>query len=103
MQQALAVKQQYPTMRALKTGTYETVHEPENIDLTDADASVPSVSVPGSQIKHKTGKEGSEQKPQRTKLIKLLKKSFTPETLVKEILQMRILMPVEQILSMKEM
>ena len=64
---------------------------------------MPSVSVPGSQTKHRTGKEGSEQKPQRTKLAKLLKESFTPETLAEEILQMKISVPVGQILSMKEM
>jgi hypothetical protein len=73
-------------MRVLKTGTYEIVHEPENINLTDADTSMLSVSVPGSQTKHKTGKEGSEQKPQRIKLAKLLKESFTLKTLAKKIL-----------------
>jgi hypothetical protein len=86
IQQAFIVKQQYPTMRALRTGTYKTVYEPEDIDLTDADVSMPNVSVPGSQTKHKTGKEESEQKPQQTKLVKLLKKSFTSKTLVKKIL-----------------
>jgi hypothetical protein len=95
MQQALTVKQQYSTMRALRTGTYETVHEPKDIDFTDADVSISSVSVPGSQTKHRTGKEESEQKPQRIKLAKLLKESFTFKILAKEILQMRISMSVK--------
>jgi hypothetical protein len=86
MQQTLIVKQQYSTMRALRTGTYETVHEPEDINLIDADASIFSVSIPRSQTKHRTGKEKSEQKPQRTKLAKLLKKFFTFKTLAKKIL-----------------
>jgi hypothetical protein len=86
IQQTFVIKQQYSTMRALRTGTYETVYKPEDIDLTDTDASMSSVSVPGSQTKHRTGKEENEQKPQRIKLVKLLKEFFTSKTLTKEIL-----------------
>jgi hypothetical protein len=35
-------------MRALKTETYETVHESKDINFTDADTSISSVSIPRS-------------------------------------------------------
>jgi hypothetical protein len=47
-------------MRALKTGTYETVYKSKNINFTDTDIFISSVSISESQTKHRTGKEKSE-------------------------------------------
>jgi hypothetical protein len=53
----------------------------------------------------KTTKQGksAELKAERTKLSKVLKESFRPETLAGEILEQRVPVPIGQLLAMKEL
>ena len=103
LQQAAAKEQQYPVMRAPRTGTYEIVQEPEDVEISDAPAAASGIPEVGEEIVVGTGGKRTEPKQPRTKLAKLLKESFEPEGLTKEILQMKVPVPVGQLLSTKEM
>ena len=59
MQQALEAEQQYPTMRAPRTGTYETVRESEDIELQDINILAPKIYKRGTQAKSVAGRKGN--------------------------------------------
>jgi hypothetical protein len=102
LQQAIAKEQQYPVMRAPRTGTYETAQGQNDMDVLDAP--VPASGTPeiGEEIVVGAGGKRAEPRQQRTKLAKLLKESFEPEALTKEILQMKVPVPMGQLLSTRE-